>query len=1198
MAVGGKMNKAIGKALVAGAGLSGIRSALDLAQTGYKVLLIDTSDHVGGLLCQLDYQFPTSKCGYCRMLPMFDRDLSSQHCLRKGLVHENIEILLSTELISIEGEPGNFSATLKQNPSLIDPALCTGCGECEKVCQVFANDPFNEGLIKRKAVYLPSPQSFSNAYTIDYTACTRCGDCEKICPTGAIRFIDQDREKFKILVVDDEKIVRESTKEWLQEEGFSVTTADSGQRALDLMDAQPFNMMLTDIKMPGMDGVQLLAKAKQINPELCVIMMTAYAAVDSAVDAMKQGALDYLTKPFDPDMLVAMVLKVYHEFEIAQGRVEQVDALILAGGVEFFKPNLGKNPYGYGVLPGVITGIEFERLISGTGPGNGPGKGKLMHPVTGKPVEKIAWIQCVGSRDAQTDTPFCSTVCCMMSIKEAVLAREKFGPDIEATLFYMDMRTLGKSFEDYKSRAQNEHKVRFVRARIHSLTQGTKQEGATQEGATQEDAIQEDLRQGNTPLVARYADLQGKIHDEEFDLVVLATGQKPNRQMTAFGVKHDIAINPWGFIQNTAFSMVETSRPGILSGGAVSGLKDISDSVTCASAAALGTCKIMHQAGKQTTTAIVTDDGQDPNLFARQTPKVLTVLCRCGDTLAQRVDLEALKIRLGKNPENESVEVIDKLCMAQGREALIEMISAKPFNRLVLGACLPCIQKKWIQELARDSKFPSSLVEILDMISVLKQYPESQPPGSQPREISIPETSISDATRLESTISKATKAIERELKILISRARLKNPIPDEWIDANQNALIIGGGIAGITAALSIADCGFHVDLVEKEETIGGNLRWMDKTIDALDVQGYLADKIKQLAAHKLVTLHTQTRVESVAKRPGEFATVLKPQENLPKTVQHGVTILATGGSQAPLELNGNDSQKIELTQKGFEIALQDQSIDPERLTSVVMIQCSGTRDEKMNYCSRVCCVRSLKNAIFLKEKNPDIQVYVLYRDMMSYGFFEDYYTQAKNLGVLFFQYDPGDKPVTRIKDGRCFVKTRDLLLDMPVEIEADYVVHATGILPDLSQDLVAQYGAALDQFHFFKEADSKFRPVDSMNYRVFGCGLSLKPCTIQEAVTSAEASAIRAVQILSHERPKSGKTVAATRSATCSLCEMCVETCPYGARFVDYLEGKILLDPAACQGCGVCGAVCPSNSAFLEGFDGRGMLDAIDMAMS
>ncbi|MCP4720882.1 MAG: 4Fe-4S dicluster domain-containing protein, partial [Desulfobacteraceae bacterium] len=217
---------------------------------------------------------------------------------------------------------------------------------------------------------------------------------------------------------------------------------------------------------------------------------------------------------------------------------------------------------------------------------------------------------------------------------------------------------------------------------------------------------------------------------------------------------------------------------------------------------------------------------------------------------------------------------------------------------------------------------------------------------------------------------------------------------------------------------------------------------------------------------------------------------------------------------------------------------------------------------------------------------------------MSYGFFEEYYTKAKNLGVLFFQYDPANKPITQVQDDRCIVKTRDLLLDMPVEIEADCVIHATGILPDLTEALVDQYGASLDGFHFFKEADSKFRPVDSMNYRVFSCGLSLKPCTIEEAVCSAGASAARAIRILSHGDLKSGKTVAATRTATCAMCEICVDTCPYGARFVDYFEEKILMDPAACQGCGICAAVCPSNSAFLEGFEGRQMLDAIDMALS
>ncbi|CCK79951.1 response regulator [Desulfobacula toluolica] len=1165
------MNKAIGRTLVAGAGLSGIRSALDLAETGFKVLLIDKADHIGGLLCQLDYQFPTSTCGYCRMLPMFDRDRSSQHCLRKGLFHENIEILLSTELISVQGEPGDLNVTLKQNPSLIDSSLCTGCGECERVCPVLVNDPFNEGFTKRKAVYLPTPQSFSNAYTIDYTACTRCGECEKICSAGAIKFTEQDREKFKILVVDDEKIVRDSMKEWLKEEGFFVKTADSGQKALDLMDEQLFNMLLTDIKMPGMDGVELLARAKQKNEDLCVIMMTAYAAVDSAVDAMKQGALDYLTKPFDPDILISMVLKVYHEFEIAEGRVERVDAFILAGGTQFFRPELGKNPYGYGVLPGVLTGMEFERLISGTGPEFVSGSNRLIHPKTGKPVRKIAWFQCVGSRDVQAGAQFCSSVCCMISIKEAILAREKFGPDIETTIFYMDMRTIGKSFDEYKRTAQQDNQVRFVRARIHSLSQNPT--------FFKNSVVSQDSGKMDGNLVTRYADIQGVIHEEDFDLVVLATGQRPARQMTDFAIQNNIETNTWGFVETLPFSMVETSRPGILSGGSLCGLKDIGESVTCASAAAFGACKIMHGAGRRITHEIQADE---PAILARENPRILTVLCSCNTAFSQKLDIETLKASLEQIPEMDAVEIMDKLCMDEGKAALADKIEKIHSNRLVLGACLPCIQKQKIREIGKMSKLHPSLVETLDMVPVLNR-------------------------NLNSQVRKTTQCLERELKVLISRARFKNPVPVEEVESNQNALVIGGGIAGITAALSIADCGYHVDLVEKNDTLGGNLLWMDKTVDGLDIQAYLAEKVKQLESHDHVTIHKQTNIEGSGVngfavndyrgRAGEFSTVLNKDDDRSETIFHGVTILATGGNQAPLDLMSNDPSKNVLTQKEFEIAVHDREIDPENLDSVVMIQCSGTRDEKQNYCSRVCCIRALKNALFLKEKNPDVQVFIFYRDMMSYGFFEEYYTRAKNIGVVFFQYDPENKPVTQTNKSGCLVKARDILLDMPVEIQADCVIHATGILPDLPKVLADQYGATRDEFYFFKEADPKFRPVDSMNYRVFSCGLSLKPCTIEEAISSAQACAVRAMRILSHERLVSGKTVATTRAATCSMCEMCVDTCPYGARFVDVLEEKIGIDPGACQGCGVCAAVCPSGSAVLEGFDARQMLDVIDMAL-
>jgi heterodisulfide reductase subunit A len=309
------MRKKIGSALVVGAGISGIRSALDLAELGYQVKLIDRAPNLGGTLAQLDYQFPSDHCGMCKMLPLVERDSSSQYCLRKGLFHQNIDIMLNTELVEMEGEPGKFEITLRQRPAVVDPALCIGCGECSHVCPVEVADEFNAGLAKRKAVYLPVPHNIPNNYVVDLESCTLCGECEKICPTGAIDFRWEARRQFKILVVDDELIVRDSLRDWLVEEGFDVDTAESGPAALEKIAKQPYHLMLLDIKMPEMDGVEVLQRSKEMRSELPVVMMTAYATVETAVEAMKIGALDYLMKPFDPDTLVPLVVKLYENLE-------------------------------------------------------------------------------------------------------------------------------------------------------------------------------------------------------------------------------------------------------------------------------------------------------------------------------------------------------------------------------------------------------------------------------------------------------------------------------------------------------------------------------------------------------------------------------------------------------------------------------------------------------------------------------------------------------------------------------------------------------------------------------------------------------------------------------------------------------------------------------------------------------------------
>ena len=296
------MNHKIGRALVVGAGISGIRASIDLAQMGYGVTLADRAPHMGGILSQLDYQFPTDHCGMCRMLPMVDRDAGIQTCLRKGLFHENIDILLGTTLAAVAGEAGKFEVTLNQLSSPIDPERCIGCGRCSEVCPVTVPDAFNAGLTQRKAVYLPVPHTIPNTYTIDPAACTRCGACEPVCPTGAIRLSAMGRQAFHILVVDDESIIRYSLDAWLgDEEGYRVTMAESGAEALAKLASSPFHLMLLDIKMPGMDGVEVLEKAKAIQPDLQVLMMTAYATVETAVAAMKIGAMEYLIKPFEPE---------------------------------------------------------------------------------------------------------------------------------------------------------------------------------------------------------------------------------------------------------------------------------------------------------------------------------------------------------------------------------------------------------------------------------------------------------------------------------------------------------------------------------------------------------------------------------------------------------------------------------------------------------------------------------------------------------------------------------------------------------------------------------------------------------------------------------------------------------------------------------------------------------------------------------
>jgi heterodisulfide reductase subunit A len=1151
------MNKKKGKALVVGAGISGIRSALDLAEFGYGVTLIDRDSHLGGVLSQLDYQFPTDRCGMCKMLPLTDRDASSQYCLRKGLFHENIDIRLGTELIDVDGEPGRFEVLLKEKPRWVDAERCIGCGDCVTVCPIEIPDAFNAGMGTRKAIFRPIPHSIPNSYTIDFTACTRCGECEKVCPTDAIHVTDQKRQEFNILITDDELVVRDSLKEWLEDEGFFVEMAASGPEALEMLALKTYQLLLTDIKMPGMDGVELLERAKEKHPDLYVVMMTAYATVETAVEAMKIGALDYLMKPFDPDVLIPKVLQIYEDVEISQGQRLEVGAIVFSGGVSYYDPAGGKDPFEYDLCPDVVTSLEFERLFSGVG----PTQGKLVRPSNGKPVRKVAWIQCVGSRDLQTDADFCSNICCMYAIKEARVAKEKYGNELETTIFYMDMRTFGKSYQRYRDQAENDYGVGFIKGRVHSVT----------------------LNDKNGQLLLRYVNYNGAVFESHQDMVVLAVGQRPAADAEKMAETLGIELNPQGFCKTQPFSMCQavdaedTARQGIVVSGAFNGLKDISETVIQASSASVCASRVIHAAGGSLAPEI--SEPAEIKDVSSEFPRILIAICTCGSALTTYISPPQWQAQLQSDPAVMGVELLDQTCTALGWDALIESVRKHAPNRVLIGACQPYLYARKLRELGERVGLAPALIDVVDIRSPVFTAPEGD-------EFPIP--------------NKISAEIARILTMGVVRLKSVQPSPTPCLPVEQRALIVGGGIAGMTAALAIADHGFETFLIEKEADLGGNLRWLTSSIQGDDLQALCETTCQKVTKHPLIHVHTQTEVIAAYGQVGHFFTTIENRDGEVATLEHGVAILAAGGDEAVTKAYNYGSDDRIITQKKLEIGLREHTIDPVQFKTVVMIQCVDSREEPRNYCSRICCVTALKHALDFKALNPEITVYVLYRDMMSYGFNETYFTQAREAGVIFIAYTKDQKPEVTLGDENndaVQVVLFESILGQNVQIDADLLVLATGVTPDLPPALADAFGADRDQDGFFQEAESKWRPVDAIKEGVFACGLVHSPRNVTETIATAEAAAQRALRILCRKHLPAGKVVAIVRHSLCSLCERCIDACPYGARTLDIDAEKVEVNPVMCQGCGSCASVCPNSASVVEGFEMPQMFGLIDAAM-
>ena len=819
----------------------------------------------------------------------------------------------------------------------------------------------------------------------------------------------------------------------------------------------------------------------------------------------------------------------------------EVGAVIAAPGFEPFDPR-NYDTYAYSRFPNVVTSMEFERFLSASG----PTMGHLVRPSDHQDPKRIAWLQCVGSRDIHhCDHGYCSAVCCMYAIKEAVIAKEHAKGGLDAAIFYMDMRTHGKDFEKYYDRARNEHGVRFIRSRVHSIEEAP----------------------GSHDLEVNFVTEAGEITKETFDLVVLSIGLETSKSAMELAERLNLKLNDSHFAAHSSFQPVAGSRPGIFVCGAFQGPKDIPQSVVEASAAAAAAGSLLSPArgslAREKPVRIETN-------VRGERPRIGVFVCHCGINIAGVVDVKAVRDYARTLPFVELVADNLYTCSQDTQVGLKEVIQEHHLNRIVVAACTPRTHEPLFQETLIDAGLNKYLFE---MANIRNQ--DSWVHGDDPE--------------------KATAKAKDLVRMAVSKVALLEPLAEPELKVTRGALVVGGGVAGMVAAKTLADQGHPVHLVEAAGSLGGQARHLYRTWKGEDVSAYLNTLVDEVLGHPQITVYLDSKLQAVDGFVGNFKTTIAGASGAdPVTIEHGIAIVATGGRELePTEyLYGQDSRV--LTHQQLDRRLQDRDPHLKHVNSAVFIQCVGSREPEHPYCSRVCCTHSVQSALELKRINPDCDVYVLYRDLRSYGERELLYKEARQAGVLFIRYSLDRKPRVEAVNGQLQVTVIDHVLQRPVRLTPDLVTLAAAILPNKDETLAQFFKVPMNDEGFLIEAHAKLRPVDFATDGVYLCGLAHYPKPIDESIAQAQAAAARAATILARETILFSGTVAQSNPFLCSSCGTCVSICPYSApRFND--KGKADINPALCKGCGLCVASCRSGAIRLQGFDDAQIFSMIEM---
>jgi heterodisulfide reductase subunit A len=922
-------------------------------------------------------------------------------------------------------------------------------------------------------------------------------------------------------------------------------------------------------KVEGKDGdfnVSVVRKPRFVDPKRCTLCEACIKVCPVEVEREFGGGLEkrkaiYLPFPqaiphslvIDPKtctrcgecVKVCSPGAIDLEMKEEEEKIE-VGAILLGFGFEPFIAQR-KGEYGFGRYENVMTSIQFERLLSTSS----PTQGLPIRVSDGKKMEKIAFIQCVGSRDPSCGQHHCSTICCMYATKQAMIAKDR-SPGLGVTFFYMDIRPMGKDYERYYERAKSEYGIEYIRSAISSI---------------------KELQQSKNLLIT-YVKEDGTFEEREFDGVILSVGFTPPQTIKDLAQRIGLQLNQQGFCQTDEFNPAQTTVNGIFVGGAFRGPRDIPETVVEGASAAASAASFL----------IPNRIPQSPREYpmegalGEEIPRIGVFLCHCGEDLKKNLSLFDLVLGTKLLREVVHVEEVGLACLPEDLDLIKKRIGEHSLNRIVIAGCSHREIRGAMEEMARGMGFNPYLIEYANIREqcafVHFDYPKL-----------------------------ATEKAMALIRVAVERARRSQPIRIGKQKIDKKGLVVGGGLAGMTASLQLAQQGYEVDLIEKEKELGGNLKESFYTLRGSNSQAFLNKLIQQVKDNGSIHLYTEAEVLGFEKKNGHFRTKIRYQNvgdsalQEEKILDHGALILATGGKEIiPKEyLFGEDSRVITQRQLEKRIHSNDESL--KDLHSIVMIQCVGSRDEEHPYCSRICCGHAVKNALKLKERDPHINIYVLYRDVRTYGFYETYYHEARGKGVIFIRYDLENKPKVFLQGGNLQVSIFDPAMNHPITLPADGIVLSTGIEPNDNHELANIFDVDLNPDGFFMEANPKSAPLDSVDRGKFFCGLCHSPNFIEDAISQGNAAAARAAALLAKEAIEEKAYLAYVIKRLCCGCGLCVTVCPYGARVLNEEEGKAEVIGSLCQGCGSCVIACRNAASQQRNFEKELNLAALDAAI-